>query len=180
MLQKPLSEDKFKNWREELLKEISKAAPPPPVKSTVVDHGAQPPSPPKLGTSGQELGATNNIRPQLTDIKAPPRTLGPLEELKSLNLVDFRRLDSSPVEALNKVRAKIDLIGETSVSRRVEAVRSWQASPVYQLYLKLGRASIEQEKSIVEIVASLQTQGEQTLSEAEFNAIIDFNQKIRF
>lgn len=176
---KPLSEDKFKNWREEMLKEIAKAAPPPPVKLTAVDHGAQPPSPPKLGISGQEP-ETNNIRPQLMDIKAPPRTLGPLEELKSLNLVDFRRLDSSPVEALSKVRAKIDLIGETSVSRRLEAVRSWQASPVYQLYLKLGRVSIEQEKSIAEAVANLQARGEQTLSEAEFNAIIDFNQKIRF
>lgn len=175
--EKPLSEDKFKNWREEMLKEIAKAVPPPPSLAT-----GQSPIVPNVSpvVRNQESGINNDIRPQLTDIKAPPRTLGPLEELKSLNLVDFRRLDSSPVEALNKVRAKIDLIGETSVSRRVEAVRSWQASPVYQLYLKLGRASIEQEKSIVEIVASLQGRGEPTLSEAEFNAIIDFNQKIRF
>lgn len=174
---KPLSEDKFKNWREEMLKEIAKAAPPPPPLVT-----SQSPIVPSVSPviRGQEPGASNDIRPQLTDIKAPPRTLGPLEELKSLNLVDFRRLDPSPVEALSKVRAKIDLIGETSISRRLEAVRSWQASPVYQLYLKLGRLSIEQGKAMAEIVAELQGRGEPTLSEAEFNAIIDFNQKIRF
>jgi hypothetical protein len=119
-------------------------------------------------------------RPQLSDVKAPPRTLGPLEELKTLTLVDFRRLDSSPVGALAHLRAKIDLIGEASVSRHLEAVRAWQASPLYQLYLTMGRECIEQGRVVAQVATDRQGRGEPTLSEAEFDAIVDFNTKLRF
>ncbi len=131
-----------------------------PVKSPVGDHGA--------------------VSRRLTDIKAPPRLLGPLEELKSLNLIDFRRLGLVPEQALLKIKSKIDLISEASVAKRFEAVRAWQASAVYQLYLKLGRASIESDKTVTEVAAQVLAAGEEALTEAEFNAIADFNSRLRF
>lgn len=155
------------NWRQEMLEEIARLAPEvPPATSTAKRLEPVTSAPPS--------------RPQLEDVKAPHRTLGPLEELKVLSLTDFRRLDPSPVEALARVRAKIDLIGEASVARRLEAVRAWQASPLYQLYLTLGRESIEQGKVVAQVVADRQAAGQPTMSEAEFDAIVDFNTKIRF
>lgn len=120
------------------------------------------------------------VKPQLSDIKAPPRVVGPLEELRSLTLVDFRRLGDTPQEALQKIKNKIDLLGEHSVARKVEAVRAWKSSAVYQQYLRLGRESIEQGKSVSVIVANYQALGEPTLTEEEFNSIADFNAKLRF
>ena len=120
------------------------------------------------------------VRPRLVDVKAPPRVLGPVEELRTLSMVDFRRLAKEPVEVLNKISKKIDIIGETSVGKRVEAVRAWQNSPVYQLYLKIGRQSIDSGKSVVDIIEEYTSQGEVVLSEGEFNAIVDFNESIRF
>lgn len=169
----PLPKDQVEAWREEMLQEIARMAPPLPAGS-VASKFAQPsagvgmPPPPPLP------------RPELRDITAPPRVLGPLEEIKSITLVDFHRLDASPVEALNKIRAKIELIGEASVGKRLEAVRAWQSSPLYQLYLKLGRVSIEQGKNVSQVVAEFEAAGQPTLSEAEFEAIADFNSKIRF
>ncbi|HCU47477.1 TPA: hypothetical protein DIC39_00205 [Patescibacteria group bacterium] len=62
----------------------------------------------------------------------------------------------------------------------MQAVRAWQASPVYQLYLTLGRESIEQAKSVDSIIATRQADGQETLTLAEFEAIADLNQKLRF
>ena len=119
-------------------------------------------------------------RPQLMDVKAPPRVVGPLEELRSLTLTDFRRLGATPPEALQKIHAKIDLLGETSLARRLEAVRAWKTSAVYQQYLKVGHESIEQGKPVSVIVGGHQTLGEQILTEEEFSSIADFNAKLRF
>ncbi len=153
------SSAQLNDWRAEMLEELARISPESPLPAA---------------------GVANQARPQLSDIKAPPRTLGPLEELKTLSLTDFRRLNPSPLEALAHVRAKLDLIGEASVARRLEAVRAWQASPLYQLYLQLGRESIELGKTVAELTAEHQAAGQVTLSDAEFDAIVDFNSKIRF
>lgn len=173
--------DRVQEWRQEMLKEIARVAPPVvppkpvaaplpiPPRVPVPESSPLPPAP-----SVQSVGG----RPQLSDIKAP-HTVGPIGELKSLTLTDFRRL--GPVlSALDRVLAKIDLIGEASITKRLEAVRAWQASPTYQQYLRLGRESIERGTSVADLTADMDSRGDETLTEAEFNAIADFNAKLRF
>lgn len=122
----------------------------------------------------------NKARNQMSDIKAPPRVLGPLEELKTLTLDDFRKLGNKPQDVIHKLLSKIDLLGERSVARRLEAVRSWQGSPVYRMYLTLGRESIENNKHVEVLIKEKEGAKELTLSLDEFNAIADFNTKLRF
>lgn len=161
------SPEKVQQWRQEMLKEIARVA--PPVMPTS-------PTSPAGGMAGS---AADQIRPRLSDVKATPRTMGPVGELKSLGLTDFRRLGTA-AQALERVRAKIDLLGEASIGRRLEAVRAWQASPVYQTYLRLGRESIERGSQIADTATALSAEGQEALTEAEFNAIADFNTKLRF
>ncbi len=152
------TENTRQQWREQILKEIE-------------------------NQSSETITADRPVlspKPQLVDVKAPPKVVGPLEELRTLSLVDFRRLGSTPQEALSKIKGKIDLLGENSITRRVEAVRAWKSSVVYQQYLRLGRESIEQGKTIGVIVGAHQAQGDSVLTEEEFNAIADFNAKLRF
>ncbi len=120
------------------------------------------------------------VKPKLVDVKAPPRVFGPLEELKEMNLVDFRRLGPTANEVVNKILAKIQLIGETGIGRKYQAIRAWQASRVYRLYVNLGRESIEQAKPVTEIISQHQSQDTETLTVAEFEAIVDLNKKLRF
>jgi|GEM_PF-1910900 hypothetical protein len=180
-------EAKLKEWREEMLQEIAKVAPPvtPSTTDATGNVKVQISSVPGRETSTSKSQSAESKasssepkvevrRPRVEDVKAPPRVLGPLEELKSLSLVDFRRLAATPTEALNKVKGKIDLIGEASLAKKLEAIKAWQNSIVYQLYLKLGRDSIEQGKTMATL------QSETTLTEQEFEAIADFNTKLRF
>lgn len=120
------------------------------------------------------------VKNQMSDIKAPPRVLGPMEELKTLGLDDFRRLGGTPQDIIHKLQSKIDLLGEKSVARRLEAVRSWQGSPIYKLYLSLGRESIEEGRHVDIIIKEKIDKKEICLSLEEFNAIADFNSKLRF
>ncbi len=147
---------KAEEWRQQMLRELQTKAP-------------------AVAASTRET-----VRPQLMDVKAPPKVVGPLDELMTLSLVDFRRLGATPTEAFRKVRAKIDLIGETSIARRIEAVKAWHMSPVYRQYIALGRESIEQEKPVAQVITAHQSLGEKVLTEAEFNAVVDFNSKLRF
>ncbi len=150
-------------WRNQVLGELAARAAAPPAGQAAANGPAAP-----------------MAKPSLVDVKAPPRVVGPLEELKTLSLVDFRRLDPSSVRALEKIRTKIDLIGETSVARRLEAVRAWQASPIYGAYLRIGRSSIEQGKTVAQVAAEFEAAGTAALTADEFNAVIDFNVKLRF
>lgn len=152
-------EEAARAWREQMLREIQ-AQTQPAVAAT-----SQPAPLPK---------------PQLADVKAPPKVVGPLEELRSLSLVDFRRLGTTPQEALKKIKGKIDLLGENSIARRVEAVRAWKSSSLYQQYLRLGQESIEQGASVSVVVGNHQNLGDAVLTENEFTAIADFNSQLRF
>ncbi len=117
---------------------------------------------------------------KLEDIKAPPKILGPIEELRSLDLVDFRRLGAGASAIVSKILAKIQLIGETGIGRKYQAIRAWQNSPVYRMYVDIGIASIEQQRKVSEVVLAKQQTGEETLTESEFEAIVDLNKKLRF
>ncbi|MFH1866853.1 MAG: hypothetical protein ABIJ81_02095 [Patescibacteria group bacterium] len=153
-VKKPVT-DQVAEWRREMLEEIAKTG--------ITPTKSQP-----------------QPKPKLTDVKAKPKVYGPLEELKEMSLVDFRRLGDSASAVTSKLLAKIQLIGETGIGRRLAAVRAWQASAVYQIYLEIGRASIEQGKAVTDVISELQAESQETLTVAEFEAIVDLNQKLRF
>ena len=156
---------KAEEWRQRMLQELA-------VKAAAGNvQGSMP---------NAQTGERGRGKPTLTDVKAPPKVLGPLEELKSMTIIDLRRLAPTSTEQLAKVQQKIDVIGETSLTRRLEAIKAWQASEVYQLYLKLGRQSMGQGKTIGSLVQQAISLGEPTLTDEEFNSIVDFNTKLRF
>lgn len=172
------NDEEFEMLRKAMLKEIAKSVKP----KIQVPPQPQIPSQPIAQPRPIEQTETRQKpdKPLMQDVKAPPRTLGPLEEIRALNLIDFRRLAPNPAQALEKVLSKISHIGEASIGRRYEAVRAWQNSALYQLYLKLGRTSIEAGKPVSQVITELESAGELTLTPGEFNAIVDFNSKLRF
>ena len=103
-----------------------------------------------------------------------------MEEIRSLNLTDFRRLASSPEETIKKIKEKIELLEEESFSRKAEAIQAWKQSEINQLYLDIGNESMEKGKSVKEIIESRTMDGRSTLNEEEFRAVGDLNKKLRF
>lgn len=116
---------------------------------------------------------------KIEDIKVHSKIMGPIDELKFMNLVNFRRLNNDPFAATDKIKAKINLLDE-EYSKRVEGVKAWRVSPLNRLYLKMGEESIATKKGIDDIIEQYKKDGTEYLTDKEFEAIIELNRALRF
>ncbi len=113
------------------------------------------------------------------DSKPTQRAHGPIGEIRILTLEDFRRW-GSPKKAAQNIKDKINLLGEESVSKKAQAIKAWKNSQIYKLYLKIGEESINKEEPISEVIKEKQEKNLPTLTEKEFNTILELNEDLRF
>jgi len=108
-------------------------------------------------------------------------TVGPVEELEKMNLLEFRRLSSSPIDATQKIYQKIDLLGDESIEVKAKGISAWHESPLYQSYLGVGRQSMESDRSVEDVLNddSISKNDKQLTSE-EFKVIADLNKSLNF
>lgn len=147
-------------------------------KSRVVPHeGAIAPQkqPPRVA-----IPQTPNGKADVKDITYKPRLIGPIDELRTLTLVDFRRLSRDARIAADKIHAKVELLGEESFEKKVKGILAWRASEVNQLYNALLNESLTSNKQMKEVIASRASRKEVTLTMDEFHAIMNLNRQLRF
>lgn len=162
------------------------AAPQPAVQepSIVFKEKEEPPTPPPLTTPPEMPQVIrqepDKTKPQVIDIKKPPRPLGPIDELEELTVKDFRRLGSTPQEAVNKIMEKVDLLEENSFESRYRGIKAWKNSEINKLYLDIGKESIDTDRSISEVVSARSRERRPALTMDEFKAVNDLNYKLRF
>jgi len=123
---------------------------------------------------------SQNQKAKVEDVKYVPRVMSPLDELKYLDLINFRRLDKDPSLAVNKIKNKISLLEEEGYGKRLEAIKLWRSSPLNRLYLEIGHLSISENKPVDVIIKERISQAGDYLTAAEFQAIMDLNKSLRF
>jgi len=128
-----------------------------------------------LPTSLQGRGA----RPEMQDVKFVKRLSGPIDELRSVSLVDFRRMAKTPELAIEKMVGLVHLVEDQGYDKRVEAIRAWQSSPLYQQYLTIARNAMQEGKPLEEMRSAIAKSGE-TLTKEELAAILKLNGELRF
>lgn len=120
-------------------------------------------------------------RPVMTDVVAPPRKLsGPIDELSSLTVDDFRRLSREPKEAAIKIKDKISLLEEQGIGQKILGVKAWHASPINRLYLEISRAALVSGRTIEDISNERLKNGQISLSLEEVKIINELNGELRF
>lgn len=118
---------------------------------------------------------------RMEDVKyVPPKTMNPIDELRYMDLVNFRRLAIDPQKQVAKIKEKIDLLEEEKYSKRAEAISAWRQSPVNRLYLDIGHKSISENKPIDVIIEEKKNSGEDYLTPDELAVIMDLNKGLRF
>lgn len=119
-------------------------------------------------------------RPTVADIVRPTtQALGPAEELRSMSLLDFRRLGQGAGESSRRILDKLEHLKRESFAVWAESVRGWRGSEVMQLYLTMGRESLEQGAPISQIITTRTRQGQPYLSEHEFTILADLNRQLQ-
>lgn len=119
-------------------------------------------------------------KPKMQDVRFTRKLAGPVEELRSLDLTEFRRLSEFPNEAITKIKDKIDLLEDEGFDKKIAGIKAWRDSIINKMYLALVQEAFLQSKAITDILAEKHRAGEKTLNQAEVNAIIELNAELRF
>lgn len=115
---------------------------------------------------------------KMEDIKFKPKVMGPIDELRYMDLINFRRLGLDSFQATAVIKNKINLFD--GYQERQEGVAAWRRSPLNKLYLEMGGESISKNQSIDVIIEERKTAGKDYLKPSEFEAIIRLNKELRF
>lgn len=117
---------------------------------------------------------------KVEDVKYVPRVMGPLDEIKYMDLASFRRLDRDPSRSADKIKSKICLLEQENYGQKLESVKFWRSSPIYKLYLEIGNASIGENKPVDVIIEERKMRNQEYLTSEEFQAVMDLNRNLRF
>lgn len=115
----------------------------------------------------------------IVDVRYQRRLVGPVEELKRMNLADFRRLPGEASEVLESIREDINGMAQRDPGLRIQAVEAWRSSPLVQTYRKLMSSALRKGVSMPDILADAhENPGKMTIE--ELNAIRSFNSSLRY
>ncbi len=120
------------------------------------------------------------VQPKMVDVVSSKRLAGPTEELSRLSLIDFRRLSKDPVQAMTKIKDKIDLLENRGYELKVAGVKAWRQSPLNMMYMKLAERAVLEGVPLSQVLESARSAGEDTLSDEELKAIMNLNATLRF
>lgn len=149
--------------------------PPPPLPTAVPIPVAVPKPIPRI-----RRNFPVSDRPALIDIKHPKEVMGPTEEMRHLTLGSFRELASSASASANKIYEKIMLLGEESVAKQAQGIAAWKSSEPHLIYLTMGKTSMSKGWTLKETIEQRAHANLSSLTEEEFFAIADLNQRLRF
>jgi hypothetical protein len=117
-------------------------------------------------------------RPQMVDIKQPIKVVGPVEEMAEIDLGEFRKFSPNPHESAKRVLEKIQILQEDSWQMRLDGIKAWKRSETFQLYLALGRESLDNGIGLDNVIRARKQDGKPYLEREEFLAINDLNNNL--
>lgn len=138
--------------------------PPAPVKPSVIS------------AIPQTLGG----RAKVEDVSFKPRLVGPLDELREIDIVNFRRLSPKTKVAADKIMTKIELLAQEGYEKKIKGAQAWQKSPLNRLYSLLLGESLNQKKPVTQIIEERKKQNKETLTFEEFKAIMELNRQLQY
>ncbi|MCG2687734.1 hypothetical protein L6260_02935 [Candidatus Parcubacteria bacterium] len=117
---------------------------------------------------------------KVADISFSSNLIGPVEELGTMSIVEFRRLSSDPKEAIQKILNTLELLEEDDYEQRVKGIMALRKSPLQNLYISLVQEALLQGIPVADVATARRNKGEASLNAAEIEAIVKLNDDIRF
>ncbi|HSR89609.1 MAG TPA: hypothetical protein VLK22_04455 [Candidatus Udaeobacter sp.] len=92
------------------------------------------------------------VKQSMQDITATSVEMGPVEEIRSVTLADFRRFSSKPEEAAKRLQQKMFNLQDESFVWYLEALAGYHASPLYTEYVQAVCQSLAERKSLANVL----------------------------
>lgn len=106
------------------------------------------------------------------DIRPVLRLLGPIDELRTMSIVDFRRLSDDVSVRIQKIRSKIEVIAAEGAMEKLEAIRVFEQSEPVRAYRELLARSLLEGKQVADLGGELNAE--------EMIALAGYLQQIRY
>ncbi len=100
-----------------------------------------------------KLDTKPTMKQSMQDVSAASMEMGPVEEIKSMTLTDFRRLSGNPEEAAKRLQQKMFNLQEESFVWYLEALAAYHASPLYTEYMQAVCQSLAERKSLTNVLS---------------------------
>lgn len=135
----------------------------------------------KATLSGASVKTTRTAsgKKPIVDVQYKRRLVGPVEELRRMNLDDFRRLPGDPKEVLENIRGDMQSMTERDPALHIHSIEAWRSSPLVKLYRKLMSVALQRGLSMEDVLADKQVNPKEMTIE-ELNAIRTFNTSLRY
>lgn len=144
---------------------------------SAVQQGAATVVEPKAATA---VPQAPTVKPRVEEVKFAPKVSGPIEELRQMTLEEFHRLSKDPQMAVQKIKDKLELLGDEDFTRRVEGIKAWQESGVNRHYFALLKDSLMRGVPPAGLIEEYAKAGKATITKDEFTAIMELNRDLRF
>ncbi len=101
-----------------------------------------------------KISAQSPVRPVMQDVTVPEMEMGPIEEIRSMTVEDFRRLSSKPEEAAKRVLQKIINLKDESYVWYMDGVAAFHSCPLYVAYMNAVAASLAERKTVANVLTA--------------------------
>lgn len=88
------------------------------------------------------------------DVVNPSRSVGPVDEMQSFTVVDFRRLGKNAEESANALMQKFTVLKNDTYLLFLSGRTAWFKSPLYQMYLSFLEQSLKMNKPLSSVLGS--------------------------
>lgn len=127
-------------------------------------------------TQNQKLTHSFEAKPRVQDIRSAPQLSGPIDELRGLGLVEFRRLAKNPSQSASRIKDIILLLEDQGYEKRVEGIRAFQSSALMREYAYVTQSALLSGKSVDDVLS----QSKDGLNKEEYQSILKLNMELRF
>ncbi|EKD47066.1 MAG: hypothetical protein ACD_66C00239G0010, partial [uncultured bacterium] len=134
----------------------------------------------RLSVQSTPPSQKQNASTKVADIVFAQKLVGPVEELGTMGITEFRRLSSDPQEAVQKILNTLDLLEETDYEQRIAGIVALRQSPLQKLYISLMQEALMQGSPVTDIASTHRNKGEMSLSTPEIDAIVELNRITQF
>ncbi len=120
------------------------------------------------------------VQKKSADIRPGMKLIGPVDELRTMSLVDFRRLSNDVSVRIQKIRSRIEVIAEDGPHEKIRAIQAFEQSDPVRLYREILKRSLIEQKSTEVLCEEYKKQGKEFLDLDEIAALRQFLTQIRY
>lgn len=123
--------------------------------------------------------SSDDSRTRVQDVRVQQKLMGPIDELATMTITDFRALSAQPQGSTAKILDKLSLLRNEGEDKYAQGVKGWRTSPAVRAYVAEGIEALKSRQRLFSAIEARRGAGQEFVTEEEFGAIARLNAALR-